>query len=103
MRLLELVTPLFQRTCDAIMGNSRSEWVWSRIRRSNKYASTYPDFCEEEMGCGLIQKCLENPVEFRRREVMNDDFPATFPFLDHDFSAESFLQSLFNIRPGCSP
>jgi len=39
------------------------------------------------MLCGLIQKRLENPVEFRRREVVNDDFPTTSSFLDHDFSA----------------
>ena len=57
----------------------------------------------QEVECELIQKCLENPVEFWGREVVNDDFPTTFSFLDHHFSTQSFLQSFFNIRPGCSP
>jgi hypothetical protein len=61
--------------------------VSSRIRRSNKYASTSHDFYETRMRCGLIQKFLKNSVEFRRREVVNNDFSATSSFLDYDFGA----------------
>ena len=29
---------------------------------------------------------------------MNDDFPSTSTFLNHDFGAQSFLQSFFNVN-----
>ena len=61
--------------------------VWSRIRRSNKYASTSHDSCEARMRGGLIQKYLKNLVEFGRREIVNNDFAATSSFLDYDFGA----------------
>ena len=61
--------------------------VWSRIRRSNKYASTSHDFYKAEMWGGLIQKCLKNSVEFGRGEVVNNDSAATSSFLDYDFGA----------------
>jgi len=59
--------------------------VWSRIRRSNKYASTFHDFYKAGMRCGLIQKRLKNSVEFGRREVVNNDFTAMSSLLDDDF------------------
>ena len=86
MRLLKSVTPLFQRSCNAV-------WkIVGKNRTGHEYveATSMPLPLYEVYRAGtrsLIEERLENPVEFRWREVVNDDFAATSSFLDYDFSA----------------
>ena len=70
--------------------------LWEIVDR-NRYGHEYveatsmpftsPDFVEAGMRCRLSQERFKNPVEFRRREVVNNDFPATSSFLDYDLGA----------------
>ena len=88
MCLLESVIPLF-----FIAVVMRLWKVIDQREHGHEYveATSIPlplyDVRETGICYGLIEKRLENSIEFRGRKIMNDDFSSTLSLLDHDFGA----------------